>query len=94
MKDLIDENSSETVYLEVPKVNLDTVIASNADVHDIIQYSVGTGQWNIVFDASANGSTVQFVTNTTTLDRLKYNGTTWVNAFEGTYNPGFWRVYL
>ena len=35
---MIDENSSETVYLEVPKVNLDTVIASNADVHDYINW--------------------------------------------------------
>tara|TARA_B100000123_G_scaffold266158_1_gene238019 strand:- start:572 stop:1975 length:1404 start_codon:yes stop_codon:yes gene_type:complete len=69
-------------------------LGSNALKNDIIQYSVGTNQWNISFDASANGSTEQFVTNTTTLDRLKYNGTTWVNAFEGTYNPGFWRVYL
>ncbi len=67
---------------------------SGAEKNDIIQYSIGTNTWNIVFDASANGSTVQFVTNTTTLDRLKYNGTAWVNAFEGTYNPGFWRVYL
>ena len=69
-------------------------LSSNAKRHDIIQYSVGTNTWNIVFDASANGDTVQYVTNTTTLDRLKYNGTAWVNAFEGTYNPGFWRVYL
>ena len=38
LKDLIDENSSETVYLEVPRVNLDTVIASNADVHDYINW--------------------------------------------------------
>ena len=38
LKDLIDENSSETVYLEVPKVNLDSVIASNADVHDYINW--------------------------------------------------------
>ena len=69
---------------------------SGADVHDIIQYSVGTGQWDIVFDASAlnPGGAIQYVTNTTTLDRLKYDGTQWVNAFEGTYNPGFWRIYL
>ena len=33
-------------------------------------------------------------TNTTTLDSLKWNGSDWVNSFEGTYNPGFWRVYL
>ena len=65
-------------------------------IRDSIQYSVGTGQWDIVFDASAlnPGGAIQYVTNTTTLDRLKYDGTQWVNAFEGTYNPGFWRIYL
>ena len=65
---------------------------SVAKQNDIIEYD--GSNWNIMFDASGNGSTVQYVTNTTTLDRLKYNGTAWVNAFEGTYNPGFWRVYL
>ena len=69
-------------------------LGSNAKKHDIIQYSIGTNQWDIVFDASVNGSTVQHTTNTTTADRLKYNGAEWVNAFEGTYNPGFWRIYL
>tara|TARA_X000001036_G_scaffold243053_1_gene226763 strand:- start:24 stop:1427 length:1404 start_codon:yes stop_codon:yes gene_type:complete len=69
-------------------------LGSNAKKHDIIQYSIGTNQWDIVFDASVNGSTVQHTTNITTADRLKYNGTEWVNAFEGTYNPGFWRIYL
>ena len=69
-------------------------LGSGAKKHDIIQYSVGTNQWDIVFDADVNGSTLQYVTNTTTMDRLKYNGTAWVNAFEGTYNPGFWRIYL
>ena len=38
IKDLINEHSSETVYLEIPKVNLDTVIASNQDVHDYIDW--------------------------------------------------------
>ncbi len=60
--------------------------------NDIIEYD--GANWTISFDASANGSTEQYVTNTTTLDSLKWNGTQWVNSFEGTYNPGFWRVYL
>ena len=38
IKDLINEHSSETVYLEVPKVNLDTVIANNTEVHDYINW--------------------------------------------------------
>lgn len=68
-------------------------LGSNAKKNDIIQYSVGSNQWNIVFDSSAI-DTVEYITNTTTLDSLKWNGSTWVNSFEGTYNPGFWRVYL
>ena len=69
-------------------------LGSAAKKHDIIQYAQGSNTWNITFDASLNGSTVQHTTNTTTNDRLKYNGTEWVNAFEGTYNSGFWRIYL
>ena len=68
-------------------------LGSTAKKNDIIQYSIGTNQWNIVFDSSAV-DTVQYITNTLTLDSLKWNGSDWVNSFEGTYNPGFWRVYL
>ena len=68
-------------------------LGSTAKKNDIIQYSIGTDQWNIVFDSSAI-DTVEYVTNTTTLDSLKWNGSEWVNSFEGTYNPGFWRIYL
>tara|TARA_R110002073_G_scaffold154732_15_gene309901 strand:- start:1227 stop:1820 length:594 start_codon:yes stop_codon:yes gene_type:complete len=69
-------------------------LGSAAKKHDIIQYAQGSNTWSIAFDASVNGSTVQHTTNITTNDRLKYNGTEWVNAFEGTYNSGFWRIYL
>ena len=67
---------------------------STAKKNDIIQYNSGTSAWDLSFDASANGSTIQYITNTQTLDSLKYSGTDWINSFEGTYNPGFWRVYL
>lgn len=66
-------------------------LGSTAKKNDIIEYS--GGNWNTVFDASTVSAT-QFVTNTTTLDKLKWTGTSWINAYEGTYNPGFWRVYL
>ena len=61
-------------------------------LNDIIEYD--GANWIISFDSSANGSTVQYVTNTTTMDILKYDGTQLINAFEGTYNSGFWRIYL
>lgn len=64
-----------------------------ADVNDIIQYS--SGSWsNSTFDASANTTSTHYTTNLYTLDKLKWTGSTWINAYEGTYNPGFWRIYL
>jgi hypothetical protein len=62
-----------------------------ADKNDIIQYN-GT-VWTRTFDASATTGT-HYTTNLTTLDKLKWTGTQWISAFEGTYNPGFWRIYL
>ena len=59
--------------------------------NDIIQYNGSS--WDIVFDASSI-TTIQYITNKTTQDSLKWTGSKWVNTFEGTYNPGFWRIYL
>jgi len=36
LKDLINENTYENVYLEIPDVNLDTVIVPNADIYEQI----------------------------------------------------------
>ena len=66
---------------------------STAKKNDIIQYNSGTGVWDIVFDSSTVTS-IEFITNTQTLDSLKWTGSEWINSYEGTYNPGFWRVYL
>jgi hypothetical protein len=68
-------------------------LSSNAQANDIIQYNSVTASWDIVFD-STNISTTEYTTNITTKDKLKWTGTTWINAFEGTYNPGYWRIYL
>ena len=65
--------------------------ASIAKKNDIIQYD--GSNWNIVFDSSAIDS-VQYITNNTTKDSLKWTGSEWINSYEGTYNPGFWRIYL
>ena len=64
---------------------------STGKENDIIQYNGSS--WDIVFDASSI-TDVQYITNTTTQDSLKWTGSKWVNTFEGTYNPGFWRIYL
>ena len=59
---------------------------------DIIQYD-GTN-WNVSFDASANGSTAQYVTNTDDSELYYYNGENWVNAWKAIYRPGFWRIFI
>tara|TARA_B100000579_G_scaffold407435_1_gene394691 strand:- start:4588 stop:5889 length:1302 start_codon:yes stop_codon:yes gene_type:complete len=59
---------------------------------DIIQYD--GANWTVSFDASANGSTAQYVTNTDDSQLYYYNGDDWVHAWQTTHKPGFWRVYL
>ena len=44
LQDLINENGVENVYLEIPKVNLETIIASNSDVHEEIDADFGEQQ--------------------------------------------------
>jgi len=58
--------------------------------NDIIEYN-GAG-WVISFDN--HNDTSQFVTNTSNDLQLEWNGQEWVNSFEGTYNPGYWRLYI
>lgn len=36
LRELISNSGSENVYVELPKVNLDTIIAKNRDIHDYI----------------------------------------------------------
>ena len=63
-----------------------------ASANDIIEYN-GT-QWEVSFDASANGSTVQYVTNTATNYQYKWTGTEWIDTYQGVYKPGFWILNL
>jgi hypothetical protein len=66
--------------------------AISANKNDIIEYNGSV--WSVTFNASNNTTSVHYTTNTTTFDKLKWTGEQWVNAYEGTYNPGFWRIYL
>lgn len=63
-----------------------------AVTNDIVEYNGVT--WSTTFDASANSASIHYTTNLTTLDKLKWTGEQWINAYEGTYNAGYWRVYL
>lgn len=64
----------------------------SASKNDIIEYTGAA--WTITFDASDNASSTHYTLNLNTQDKLKWNGTQWINAYEGTYNAGFWRIYL
>lgn len=65
---------------------------TSADANDIIEFNGSV--WSVVFDASNNTESIHYTVNLTTLDKLKWTGSVWINAYEGTYNPGFWRIYL
>tara|TARA_B100001287_G_scaffold207773_1_gene176773 strand:- start:175 stop:1548 length:1374 start_codon:yes stop_codon:yes gene_type:complete len=66
-----------------------TVVAS---ANDIIQFN-GT-QWEVSFDASVNGPTVQYVTNSATGYQYKWTGTEWIDTYQGQYKPGYWILNL
>jgi len=46
IRDLVGMNDQENVYVEIPQVNLDTVIASNSEVHEEIDNSFKMQQKN------------------------------------------------
>ena len=63
-----------------------------ASANDIIEFD-GV-RWNVSFDASVNGATTQYVTNTTTGFQYKWNGTEWIDTYQGQYKPGYWILNL
>ena len=73
---------------------LDSTFAAwnlSADENDIIEYN-GTN-WVVAFDASEITAT-QFVVNDFTDQQFKWDGTQWISSWQGTYNPGYWRLLL
>lgn len=64
-----------------------------ADANDIIEYN-GL-EWFVSFDASeTTDEDDEYTFNIHTNDKLKWTGTEWINAYEGMYNGGYWRIYL
>lgn len=62
-----------------------------ADENDIVEYD-GTN-WVIAFDSSEQPD-IEFVLNAFTGQQFKWTGTTWISSWQGTYNPGYWRLLL
>ena len=63
----------------------------SADVNDIVEYNGSA--WTKVFDASAV-TALHYVTNTYTGKQYKWQNATWTSTYEGTYNPGFWKINI
>jgi hypothetical protein len=62
-----------------------------AKENDIIEYT--GSNWIVVFEASTNGIQ-QYVANLASQDQLRWDGSEWSNSYEGTYDPGYWRIHL
>ena len=62
-----------------------------ANKNDVIQYN--GANWVIYFDASSTGE-ITYIQNNYTGDQFKWNGTQWMDSYQGRYLPGFWRIML
>jgi len=61
-----------------------------ASANDIIEWD--GANWHIVFDASADDSTVVYTTNLNTSKQYKYENDEWLLAYDGEYQNGTWRL--
>jgi len=73
---------------DVPQENWGTCTGKT---NDIIEYN-GT-DWVVSFN-SEHGNINQFMTNANTMSKYHWNGEEWVDAYQGIYNPSFWRLFL
>lgn len=76
------------VLEDVPNNNYWGVTTAKAN--DVIEYN--GSHWTVSFDSSAN--TEAIVLNTTTSLLYEWRASQWISVFEGTYQNGWWRLYL
>ena len=62
-----------------------------ASKNDIIQYNGSS--WVVFFDSSVT-SDITYIQNNFTGDQFKWNGTQWMDSYQGRYYPGFWRIVM
>jgi len=62
-----------------------------ANTNDIIQFNGSS--WVVFFDSSATEE-ITYIQNNYTGDQFKWNGTQWLDSYQGRYYPGFWRIVM
>lgn len=62
----------------------------NAKANDIVEYNGSS--WIVSFDSASNSNAV--VLNTTSSLLYEWRNGQWISAVEGTYQNGWWRIYL
>lgn len=64
-----------------------------ANANDIIEYNVGTGNWEVAFDSDA-ATTVEFVTNLTNNVQYRFANGSWMKSYEGWYEAGDYSIVI
>lgn len=67
-------------------------LTDGAPANSIIQFD--GAQWFVSFDAAADLTVQEFVTNITTNIQYRYTEGTWVKSYEGWYDQGDWRIII
>jgi hypothetical protein len=62
-----------------------------ANKNDIIQFNGSS--WVVYFDSSVV-TDITYIQNNFTGDQFKWNGTQWMDSYQGRYYPGFWRIVI
>jgi len=78
-------------YLLVENIDAGSPWGVVAVANDIIEFD--GAEWFVQFDSAATTSE-EYVVNDFTGDQFKWTGSEWISSWQGTYNPGFWRILL
>lgn len=61
-----------------------------AKAGDIVEFNGNT--WAVAFSSTTKST--QYVTNANTMVKYQWTGSEWIDACQGVYNAGYWRLYL
>ena len=78
-------------YLILEDIGASSVWAVSAVSGDILEYNGSA--WVVSFD-SDNTNTINYLVNDTTGDQWKWTGSQWISSWQGTYNPGYFRLVI